>query len=95
MQENSLKSSLTGTMKHCIRKQGEYSNSGECSSRKVQYQEDCGGRVTAHNLQRVAANCSWDEVHAGKEIEVLQVERRELITFDFPLSFAEIQHGAN
>ena len=95
MQENSLKFSLTGTMKHCIRKQGESSISGECSSRKVLYQEDCGGRVTAHNVQRVAANCSWDEVHAGKEIEVLQVERWERLTFDFPLYSAEIQHGAN
>ena len=41
------------------------------------------------------ANCSWDEVHAGKEIEVLQVERWERLTFDFPLYSAEIQHGAN
>ena len=82
-------------MKHCIRKRGESSTSGEGSSRKVQYQEDCGGRVTAHNLQRVAANCSWDEVHAGKEIEVLEVERGEQLTFNFPLSSAEIQHGAN
>ena len=95
LQENSLKSSLTGTMKHCIRKQGESPTSGECSSRKVQYQEDCGGWVTAHNLQRVAANCSWDEVHAGKEIEVLQVARWERSTFELPLSSSEVQHGAN
>ena len=82
-------------MKHCIRKQGESSISGECSSRKVRYQEGCGGRVTAHNLQRVAANCSWDEVHAGRKIQVLQVARWEQLTSDFPLSSVEVQHGAN
>ena len=44
---------------------------GNATSLNFHHQENSGGRVTAYHIQRMAANCTWDEVYAGENAVVV------------------------